>query len=63
MSKNGNLVSTDEEKLEVLSNNFASVFTGNLFPPHSPVDGLQDGDQRRKAPPTVKEDQIRDYSP
>jgi len=27
----------------------------------SPVDGLQDGDQRGKAPPIVREDQVHDY--
>jgi len=32
MNKNGDLVSTDEEKAEVLNNLFASVFTGNLSP-------------------------------
>jgi len=30
MNKNGNLVSTDEKKAEVLNNSFASVFRGNL---------------------------------
>jgi len=36
MKKNGNLVSTDDEKAEVLHNFFASVFTGNIspFPSH-----------------------------
>jgi len=60
MNNNGNLVSTDEEKAEVLNNIFASVFTGNLSPHSSPVDGLKDGDQRGKTPPTVREDQVRD---
>jgi len=61
VSKNGNLLSTDEEKAEVLNNFFASVFTSNLSPHPSPVDGLQDGDQRGKALPTVMEDQVRDH--
>jgi len=61
MSKNGNLVSTDEEKAEVLNSPFASVFTGNISPCPSPVDGLQDGVQRGKGLPTVMEDQVQDY--
>jgi len=32
MSKNSNLVSTDEEKAKVLSNFFTSVFIGSLSP-------------------------------
>ncbi|KFR11850.1 hypothetical protein N306_05276, partial [Opisthocomus hoazin] len=58
MSKNGNHVSADEEKAEVLHNFFASVFTGNLSPHPSPADGLQDEDQRGKTPPTAREDQV-----
>jgi len=46
MNKNGDLVSTDEEKAEVLHNIFASVFADNLSHHSSQVDGLQDGDQR-----------------
>jgi len=61
MSKNGNLISTDEEKAEVLKNFYASVFTDNLSPCHSPVDGLQDGVQRGQVPPTVTEDQVWDH--
>ena len=54
MNKHDDLVSTAEEKAEVLSNIFASVFTGNLSPRPSPVDGLQDGDQRGKSPSHCK---------
>ncbi|KFQ50610.1 hypothetical protein N334_03009, partial [Pelecanus crispus] len=57
MNKNADLVPTDKEKAEVL-NFFASVFTGNLSPHPSRVDGPQDGDQGGKAPPTVREDQV-----
>jgi len=61
MRKNGNLLSTDEERAEVLHNFFASVFTGNCSPRPSPADGLPDGDQRGKSLPTVREEQIRDH--
>jgi len=61
LKRNGNLVSTDEEKAEVLNNSLASVFTGSLSPRPFPADALQDGDQSGKAPPTVREDQIRDH--
>jgi len=60
-NKNGDLISTDEEKAEVLNNIFASVFTANLSPYPFQTDGLQDGDQRGKAPPTVREDQVCDH--
>jgi len=60
MNKNDNLVSTDEEKAEVLNKFFASVFTGNLSPRPSPV-GLQGEVQRGKSLPTVTEDQVRDH--
>jgi len=59
--ENSNLISTDEDKAKVLNNIFASVFTGSLSPHPSPVDGLQDGDWRGVAPPTVREDQVRDH--
>jgi len=59
MSKNGNLVY--EEKAEVLKKFFASVFTGNLSARPCLVDGLQDGDQRGKIPPAVREDQVWDH--
>jgi len=61
MNTNGNLVSTDKEKADILHNFFASVFTSNLSSRPSPVDGLQDGDQRGKAPPTAREDQVQEH--
>jgi len=39
----------------------SQVFTGNLSPHPSPVHGLQDGEQRGKAPPIVREDQVRNH--
>jgi len=60
VNKHDNLISTEEEKVEVSNNIFASVFTGNLSLHPCPADGLQDGDQRGKAPPTVRKDQVGD---
>jgi len=60
MNKNGELLSIDKQMAEVL-NFFSSVFTGNLSPHPSPVDGLQDRDQGGKASPTVREEQVRDH--
>ncbi|KAK4822131.1 hypothetical protein QYF61_010254 [Mycteria americana] len=61
MDENGDLVSTDEEKAEVLNNFFASVFSGNHSPHPSQVNGQHVGDQGAKAPSTVREDQVRDH--
>ncbi|KFO79625.1 hypothetical protein N303_03515, partial [Cuculus canorus] len=55
---NGDHVSTDDEKAEVLNNFFASVFTNNCFPRPSWVRGQQDGDRGGRPPPTVEEDQV-----
>ena len=60
-SKNGNLVSTGEEKDEVLNNILASIFTAYLSPCPSQVDGLHDGVQRDKGLPTVTKDQVCDH--
>jgi len=60
MSETGKLVTADEEKTEVLNKFFASVFTGNLSPHLSRVDGWHVGGQEGKIPPAVSEDQFRD---
>ena len=52
----GKLVTTDEEKAEVLSKIFASFFTVILSFHTSQVYGPQDGDWGSKVPPTVRED-------
>ncbi|KFR14245.1 hypothetical protein N306_11783, partial [Opisthocomus hoazin] len=57
-SETGELATADEEKAEVLNNIFASVFTGNLSPHPSRVDGWHEGDQEGKIPPAVSEDQV-----
>ncbi|KFO80809.1 hypothetical protein N303_13751, partial [Cuculus canorus] len=58
MDENGDLLSRDEEKVEVLNNFSASVFTDNRSPHPSWVMGQQDGDKGSKAPPTVEECQV-----
>jgi len=61
MSKTGKLITTDEEKVEVLQNIFTSVLSGNLSCHTSQVHGLQDRDWGSQIPPTVREDQVRDH--
>jgi len=61
MHKNGDLVSIYKEKAEVLNKYFASVFTDNLSPQSSQINGPQDGEQGDKTAPTVRADQVRDH--
>jgi len=51
MSMNGNLISTDEEKADVLNNFFASVFTGNLSPRPSQLMDCKMGTRGAKSLP------------
>ncbi|KAK4821640.1 hypothetical protein QYF61_026107 [Mycteria americana] len=60
MSKTCKLVTTDEEKAEVLNNHFVSIFIGNLFSHTSQVDGPQDRDWGSKVSLTVR-DHIPDH--
>ncbi|PKU45121.1 rna-directed dna polymerase from mobile element hypothetical protein [Limosa lapponica baueri] len=61
MSKTGSLITKAEKKVELFNNFFASVFTGNLSPHTSQVDGPQGRDWGSKVPPTVREDQVCDH--
>ncbi|KAK4826878.1 LOW QUALITY PROTEIN: hypothetical protein QYF61_011997 [Mycteria americana] len=58
MNTTGKLVTTDEEKAEVLNNFFGPVFTGNLSSHTSRVDGPQGRDWGSKVTPTVREHQV-----
>ncbi|GAB0204392.1 mitochondrial enolase superfamily member 1 [Grus japonensis] len=55
----GDLVTQDTEKAEVLNNFFASVFTGKCLSPTAQV--TEGRDWEKAEPPTVGEDQVREY--
>ncbi|PKU36007.1 nedd4-binding protein 2-like 2 [Limosa lapponica baueri] len=61
MSKNHKLVTTDEEKTEVLKNFFALVFSANPSPHTSQIEGPgKNRGYENEEPPTVGEEQVQD---
>lgn len=61
LPQNGQLVTMDKEKPEVLNNFFASLFNGSLSSHTSYMGGLKDGGWASKEIPTVGEDQVHDH--
>ena len=61
MNRNGNLISTDKEKAEVLNNFFPLSLHRQPLSLPLPSRWTQDGDEGGKAPPTLREDQVCDH--
>ncbi|GAB0187514.1 F-box only protein 11 [Grus japonensis] len=60
-NETGNLVTQDMEKAEVLNDFFASVFTGKCLSHTAQVAEGKGRDWENAEPPTVGEDQVREY--
>ncbi|GAB0207663.1 hypothetical protein GRJ2_003232000 [Grus japonensis] len=60
-NETGHLVTQDMEKAEVLGDFFASVFTGKCFSHTAQVTEGKGRDWENAEPPTVGEDQVREY--
>ncbi|GAB0207656.1 mitochondrial enolase superfamily member 1 [Grus japonensis] len=60
-NETGHLVTQDMEKAEVLGDFFASVFTGKCLSHTAQVTEGKGRDWENAEPPTVGEDQVRDY--
>jgi len=59
--KTGDLVTQDMQKVEVLQDFFASVFTSKCSSHATQVTGSKDRDWENEEPHTAGEDQVRDH--
>ena len=60
-NETGDLVTQDMEKAELLNNFFPSVFTGKCLSHTVQVTEGKGWDWENEEPPTVAEDQVREY--